>query len=80
MDMSVKYWLTGDHGTLLFIWNDYCELFSGVNVLEHEADYSVHLMRCVKSNFFFNSNSGWWIPAGVTRHVGHELAFCTYPG
>jgi hypothetical protein len=32
----------------LFIWNDYHKLFSGVNVLEHEADYSLHLTPSVR--------------------------------
>jgi hypothetical protein len=32
----------------LFIWNDYHKFFSGVNVLEHDADYSRHLMPSVR--------------------------------
>jgi hypothetical protein len=30
--------------------------------------------------FFFNSNSRVWSPTGSTRHVGHQLVYCTYPG
>jgi hypothetical protein len=30
--------------------------------------------------YFFNSNSGGWSPTGSTRHVGHQVAYCTCPG
>jgi hypothetical protein len=29
---------------------------------------------------FLNSHIGGWSPTGSTRHVGHLLAYCTYPG
>jgi hypothetical protein len=29
---------------------------------------------------FFNSYSGGWSPTGSTRHVGHQLTYCTCPG
>jgi hypothetical protein len=28
----------------------------------------------------FNSNSGGWSSTGSSRHVGHQLAYCTCPG
>jgi hypothetical protein len=33
-----------------------------------------------KNTLFFISNSGGWSPTGWTRHVGHQLAYCTCPG
>jgi hypothetical protein len=30
--------------------------------------------------FFFNFQSGGGVQTGSTRHVGHLLAYCTYPG
>jgi hypothetical protein len=31
-------------------------------------------------NCFFISNIGGWTPTRSTRHVGHQLAYCTCPG
>jgi hypothetical protein len=30
--------------------------------------------------FLFKSNNGVWSPTDSTRHVGHQLAYCTCPG
>jgi hypothetical protein len=49
-------------------------------LLGNEPPSSIVWPSHIMDWLFFNSISGRWIPTGSTWHVGHQLAYCTFPG